>query len=376
MVYLIPSDLAAVMRGPYTARIVADAFYDGQPTLTNVPVERSGSIGASATSRIQTSAKIKITSDAMVKPGDTTLAPRNAVDALATYGQEIALRRQVYVGPRLVGSTPLGLFRISSAPDVQEYGKNIRGSRVITSVVVELELDDRFEPIDAADFARVQVPAGNATVWSEIRRFSPFPIIVNPDVRNQSVARTMVYQDSRLDTISDLLSLANAAPVFTREGNLTAKLIDPIGAGQTPVDLTGTIQPFSRSMSNDYKNHIVVTNTNDGATQTIAEAMVSAGPLRYNGPAGDRVERVDSGLSSSVTASRNLADARLAAAMQGRAAETKVTCLPNDAIELYDPVTATDPSSGNMVTGWVSGYSKPLDPTDLMTVTVSSKVYS
>lgn len=376
MVYLIPSDLAAVMRGPYTARIVADAFYDGQPTLTNVPVERSGSIDASATSRIQTSAKIKITSDAMVKAGGTTLAPRGAVDALATYGQEIALRRQVYVGQRLVGSIPLGLFRISAAPDVQEYGKTIRGGRVITAVIVELELDDRFEPVDAADFARVQVPARNGTVWSEVRRFSPFPIIVNPAVSNQSVAKTMVYQDSRLDTISDLFTLADAAPVFTREGNLTAKLIDPIGAGQKPLDLTGTIQPFSRSMSNDYKNHFVVTTTTDGATQTIAEAMVTSGPLRYNGPAGDRVERVDSGLASSASAARNLARARLAAAMQGRAAETKITCLPNDAVELYDPVTATDPSSGNTVTGRVSGYSKPLDPTDLMTVTVSSKVYS
>lgn len=374
MVYPVASDVAQVMRASYSARIIADAFYDGQPRLTGLRVAGSGSITGNATGEVQTTADIDVLSDRMVLDGGDTISPESAADALATYGQEIVLTRQILLSGRIIGSIPLGTFRISEAPEIRQLGRKMFGTRVITGETVSLKLDDRFEPIKAAKFVRVQSPKAGATMWSEVRRFSPYPIVVAPDVGDASVPRTMVYDEDRLQTISDLFGLRQAAPVMTREGNLTARLIDPIGAGQTPINITGTIQPFSKSMSNDYINHVAVVTSVDGNSQLVAEATISEGPLRFNGPAGDRVEIVDSGLADTRAASIALANSRLMKGIQSRAQEVKVSCLPNDAIELYDPITATDPTSGQVATGWVSGYTKPLDPTSLMDVTISTKV--
>ena len=235
-----------------------------------------------------------------------------------------------------------------------------------------MELDDRFDPIDAAQFTRVVTPQANATIWSEVRRLSPYPVVVAPEVRDQRVQKTMVYEDNRLDTISDLFALAGAEPKMTREGNLSARLTNPTA---TPVDLTGTIQPFTKAMSNDFKNRIVVQTTVDGGTRVLAEARVRSGPLRTDGPAGERVEIVDSGLAQSAAAAQSLANARLAAALQGRRSEVKLTCLPNLTLEAGDPVTATDAQTGETVTGVITAMTLPMDPTALMDVTIGTQVY-
>lgn len=373
MVYAIPSDVQQVMRRSHTARYVADAFYDGIPTLSGMNVSTSGSIDGSASSRIQTTASISIESNSMTRVSDGgTIAPRYAVDALATYGQEIVISRQILFGRTVVATIPCGTFRISEAPTINRYGRPFGTDYVYTAESVELKLDDRFEPIDAADLSLVQSPKSGASMWSEVRRFSPFPVVVAPEIADRGVAKTMVYEQSRLDTITDLLALAGAQPKMTREGSLTGRLTDPVS---DPVDLTGTIQPFERSMSKDFINHVVVTTVADGADQVLAEAMVTDGVLRVSGPAGDRVLHVDAGLADSRGAAAALASSRLRSGLQGRREQVKVSCLPNLTLELGDPVVATDPYTQDTVEGTVDGFSLPMNPTELMTVTIGTKVY-
>lgn len=373
MVYEIPSDVQQVMRRSHTARYVADAFYDGTPTLVGLSVSSAGSIDGDASGRVQTSASIAIQANSMSFAGDGgKIAPRYAVDALATYGQEIVISRQILFGSTVVATIPCGTFRIVEAPTIVRNGRPFGSDYVYTGEAVELKLQDRFEPIDAADLPTVQSPKVGGTMWSEVRRFSTFPVVVDPTVPDKAVSKTMVYEQSRLDTITSLLQLAGAQPKMTRQGSLSARLTNPTG---DPVDLTGTIQPFERSMSNDFKNHIVVTSVVDGADQVLAEALITEGPLRADGPAGDRVEMVDSGLADTASAALALANARLRSGLQGRREQVQVKCLPNLALELGDPVVATDPYTGDTVEGTVDKFSLPMDPTDLMTVTIGTKVY-
>lgn len=371
--YPISDNLTDVMRRSHTARYVMDAFYDGIPTLSQMPVSTEGSITTKASGRVQTTASISVASnDAVLRGRQKTIAPEYAVDALATYGQEVVISRQIWFGSMLVGQIPCGTFRISGAPTIAKYGRPFGSDYLYTAVAVDLDLDDRFDPIDAAQFTRVVTPPDGATMWSEVRRLSPYPVVVAPDVPDQRVQKTMVYEENRLDTITDLLALAGAEPKMTREGNLSARLTNPTAA---PIDLTGTIKPFTKSMSNDFKNRIVVQTTVDGGTRVLAEARVTSGPLRTDGPAGERVELVDSGLAQSDEAARALANARLAAALQGRRSEVKLTCLPNLTLEAGDPVTATDSQTGETVTGVVTGMTLPMDPTKLMDVTIGTQVY-
>lgn len=365
-------------QGSYRSTWIADAFYNGRATLTGMPIEASGSVDGDASASVQSTARVTVLSDSVVFRGQgKTVAPTSAVDALATYGQEIVLSKQVWFGRTLIATIPYGRFRISEVPTIATYGRNQDGASWSTGAGVELRLEDRFEPIQAYKFTQFTSPQRQSpTVWSEVRRISPFPVTVSPLVADRSVSRSMVYDTDRLKTIADLFAVAGAEPAMTRTGSLTARPVDPFAAGISPVDLSGTMQPFTRKMSNDYYNHVIVTGTINGKDVVIAEAMIESGPLSVHGPAGHRVYERSSGLSDSKAGAQALADQVLADLMKSRASEVRIDCLPDLRLELGDPVVGRDPNTDESVRGTVANLSMPLNPTELMTVTIRTEVYA
>lgn len=376
MVVPIPDDMRAAMKlGPHRARYVADTFYDGLPTMTGLTLSRAGNITGRSDGNIQTTGRCTIESNEQILDGKgNRIAPEYAVDALATYGQEIVISRQVLLGDTLLGTTSLGRFRITDVPSIDERGRafGTHGSRLITSSTVEVGFSDQLELIDAAGFGSVQAAADGATVWSEVRRFSPIPVVESlPDA---PVPTSTIYDDSRTRTLESVLGIVGGVPHITRDGAFSGRLSDPFTANVEPFDLTGTIQPMQRSMSNDFHNHVIVTATINGKEQVLAEAMIRVGPLRFDGPAGDRVYKRAAGVANTPDAAQALANSVLVQVSQRRTRTVRVTALPDVQIELGDAVRATDPQTGRTEQGMVSSLTWPLDPLALMTFDLETKV--
>lgn len=377
MPIVVPDDYQAAMSGgSFTTRHVLDVFYNGQPTLTGLSIASQGSLSGRADASIQTSGRIVVKqASQFIAGGGDSLAPSQALDILGTVGQECVVSRQVYLGQEFVGSVPYGRFRITEIPTIEQTARRFGSAQLITSALVELVIKDLFEPIDAADFATIEAPRPDATVWSEVRRLSPVPVVQS--IANPAVSSATIYDSSRLATITKLLQIAGAVPHMTRQGALTGRLTDPFSStAVAPIELRGTVQSLSRGMSNDYRNRVVITSTVNGADQIVAEARVSTGPLRFNGPAGERVVRRNAGLATTAAAQQALADSILAESLRGRMSTVRVTCVPDMRIELGDAVTAIDPQTGRVETGMVTGKMDSMNPTELQQIDLATQVRS
>lgn len=375
MVVQVPADMSAVMlEGSHSARYVADTFYDGRPTLTGLQLTKDGSISARANGNVQTSGRVLIRSDSQLIDGSgNSIAPSAAVDALATYGQEIVISRQVYLGAQFIGAVPLGRFTITEVPSIEQTARRYGSARVIESSSVEVVFKDQLEPLMADDFLTIEAPRAGSTVWDEVRRLSSIPVVQT--LADTPVSTTAVYDKSRLDTIYSLLAILKGVPHVTRSGALSGRLADPFTAASPRVlDLTGTITPMSRSMTKDFYNIVVITTIVNGVQQIVAEARITTGPMRWNGPAGARVYQRSAGLAATQVAAQGLADTLLANLSTGRTRTVKVTALPNVAIELGDAVRVTDPQTNITETGTVAALNYPMDPRALMSIDIDTKV--
>jgi hypothetical protein len=366
----LPADLsAAMLDGSHSARYVADALYNGVVTYPNLPLITAGSIATRAESRIQTSGRIYLRdkSDGVSE----SLAPDAMMDTLAPFGQEVDIRREVYIGQDFIGARSIGRFRITQVPSIAETRRRVGNAWFRDSVAVELKLDDLFEKLDADTFAVAESPQPGATVWSEIRRISSVPI--SRTDADAPVGTSTVYEKDRLDVITELMATLGLVPHMTREGALTGRRADPIGDGVAPVaDLTGTIRDMSNSLSIDIYNMVIAKGYGSGAAQLVSTDSITEGPLSIYGPLGRRPYEYNSSLMTTQAMVDAAAKTRLSNIANRYLKRVTINCLPRLDLEAGDPVTATDPDSGRVEVGQVTGLDWNLNPTELMTVEITT----
>lgn len=370
MVVLIDDDTqSAMLLGSHAATWTADVFFEGVPTIMDLPLAAAGNVSIDGTAKVQTSGRLYIRSDQPILDRDgNVLAPEDASDFLAPFGQEIVIKRTVSLGSRVFDPVVLCRMGISEVPTIETTRQRLFGTHFVNSVNLEVSMQDAFDKIDADEFTEPASPLDGATTWSEIRRLSSIPVeAVGNDV---PVAKSVVYSGNRLDAITLLLANVGLVPHLNRSGVLTARSATPLQDGVIPVDLSGTIQDQTNSLSNRFHNCVVVQGASSGSKQIIGLAQVTSGPLSVYGPMGRRVRSESNPLAVTQGAADSTAATYLQQELSSQAKEVKVNCLPRLDLEAGDVVTATDPKSGRVETGVVSGLDYSLDPTDLMSVTV------
>lgn len=366
---LDPQLSAAMFDGKHDADWIVDVSYDGFVTAPGLPLAPLGSVTFAAGSNIQASGRLYLTSDVR-DPRGRLLTPRAITDTLAPFGQEVEIRRRISTGGTTLGVVPLGRFRLREVPLAAETARRLGASFETEAVELELVVVDRFEAVEADDFTLPEAPR-TGTTWAEIRRLSPFPIALNPTLADRPIPSTLVYTGNRLDAMQLLASNLEGELAMTRQGAITVRPIDPYAAGLPVTDLSGTIQTLRSGMSNSLTNVVVVTGR-DPATNdpVIGVARVETGPLRWNGPMGARVRRIGNPLATSQAAANASARTWLFKLSNAQARLVRCVCLPHPELELGDPVKATDPGTGETVTGIVDRMTFSMDATDLMDVDI------
>jgi hypothetical protein len=367
VVIQLDTDLAAVMlKGSYTARYRMFTFYDGKPSLP-IALEPmpTGELTASADGNVQTSGRVYIRTDRF-ETGGQQIIPRGMRDPLAPFGQEVELYLEVLTGTALVGSVPLGRFRITEVPTIEQTSKRLRARGIGYGVAVELQIQDRFEAIEANKFTEAVTPQGTST-WAEIRRLCPFPVVFSlPD---RPIPPVFVYPESRLEALQKLAGNLDGVLHATRSGAITVRPAEP-NLNFPTTDLTGTIRDVASGLSNDLRNVVVLKGKTINDVQIVAVSRITLGPLAHTGPLGPRVEVISESEIATQYDAQRAADRHLAR-LSGQTKEVTVACLPHPGIELGDPVKATDPASEIVEVGMVSNIRYSMNPTDLMQVTLT-----
>ena len=357
----------AALEDSHTPSYVAQAFYGDQLTEVDVPLDVDGSLSYEGDGVMQATGTVH------VRRSDRSLVPKLATDPLAPFGQELTVSRRITVGAGEATrwwDIPMGRFRIQEVPDMRNFFRLWAARKEVVGWEVELRLVDLFDVIDSDDFLQAESPKFGNSAWAEIQRLSPLPIVQSlPD---KSVPGGLAYS-SRIDAITDLMSLVGGVPTLTRQGALTARPKDAwltTTLEQSAFTVDGVID-ISESMSNRIYNAVVARSaTGDNSIVAVRQITDPSHPLSVNGPLRRRTYKHTSPLIETQAQANTDAETVLRRVSSKQARTIKVTCAPRPDIELGDVGVAIDRNTRRRFLGAVSSMSFSLDPTASMALTL------
>lgn len=414
--------LAALRSSGQSGRVWGVAQY--QDRQADLQIVQSGSVTYSGTS-----GEAQAATDILVFGNRDSLVPKSKTDLLAPYGQEVSLFRDVTVRNRTY-TIPLGVFRVTANSDAVEtiretkvpgreavegadsvypvgdglyslnagmvesspglfesvaFTEDPPGSGLfvpgvarslpgysaadVVSWQVRVELADRLRLISRAKIIGAEsYPLPGNTVWDELRRLVPFPVVQSlPDT---AVPPGLTYED-RPSAVKLLCEKLGGVPSITRSGAFTVRVKDAWAVTElTPVfDIRGTIS-WADGQSDDFYNYVWA-HSDDGEYSAFAALTDDSDPLSVN-RAGMASYEHSSPLYTSNAEAQAGANTILARLLGTRSRQVQVECLPEAIVlELGDVGWVRDPVQGRAVLGEVTDLDIPLDPTSPVRLTLT-----
>ncbi|UAJ80147.1 hypothetical protein IT072_03620 [Leifsonia sp. ZF2019] len=362
MVLALDSDVLAALETSGTSVYRASAYYGSEQTLAEVPLFGQGSISFDGSAAVESSGTLYL--------GDsgTDYTPRNQQDTFAPFGQEIALWRSL----QNVGSAPgipLGRFRITEVPDMEEYFHRYPSQRD-AGWSLQLTVRDRMDILQNDDFTAPTSTVAGPSTWTEIQRLMPQGLGLRTSLVDTAVPAGITYT-SMSDAITKLMANLNGVPHMTRDGLLTARARDRWLTATTPeFEVNGTVA-ISDTMTNKLYNCVVVTNPNDPKILGIKMIDEPAHPLYVRGPFGRRPYKLADPLMTTQAMADAAAATSLARVSTQQAHTVTFSCLPRPDLEIGDFGDVIDEVSDKTYRGEIATMQFSLDPTDLMSGTMT-----
>lgn len=227
---------------------------------------------------------------------------------------------------------------------------------------------DRFRVIERARLVNPASPPAGSSVYSELRRLALIPLQVAPDVPDRAVPPGTVYTDRR-SAITLLAEIAGAKPRVTRQGALTLRPADRwLSETTLDFDLEGVVE-VSESQTDEFYNYVWA-HSPDGAFSAYAIHDDQSDP-RAVSRAGIASYEHSSPVYVSQAAARAGAQTVLRRLLNRRSRSATVRLDGRGVLlDLSDYGRFTDPESGRVLLGEVSGLRVSHDPTQLIEVTV------
>lgn len=276
---------------------------------------------------------------------DGALAPWGMGDALAPGGSRLQV---TWVSGASGIRVPLGWWRIRTADPYEQwrvYHTSGEVRRVPGGGSVTVQADEETATIEM-DRLDAEVVRG-ATVLDEVRRLLAdiCPVVVHGGVTDMAAPASMVYDDSRLDAVTDLLARLGAT--YRMGPDRALEVVPATGVG--PVWTLaggdeGVLVDVARSLSDDgVYNAAVSSGETTSGHPLVGRAFLDGGPLAYGGPFG-HVPIFHRSIAT--TQAGVVADAQTILANRQAAGEVdlSVTCLTHPGLQLHDLVTVLAPT--------------------------------
>lgn len=363
----VSDEFEAALQGSVRPLMVVDAWYDGSPVMTDVPVS-GGSVDLDTDRTIHGSLSLEAASS------DDSLAPRSWDSPLAPFGSELQVRVgfQTSRGNEFVS---LGWYRIDSSDPKEEWqfyddptDPDAPKLQAYKGTTVAVESADRMSHLDDARFLSPETPASLSSVQAEIVRIAGgiVPLASWAGVPDAAIPASIAYQTSRVQAIQDLAGVMGYKARMNANGQLTlvpvASTGDPVWT--ITVGSEGTAVNWSRKLDrSQLYNGVVASGTTAEGVAVVGIATEQDGPLRYGGPFGRVLYGHSSPLITSTSAAQADATTRLASLIRDRVVPVTVRCIAHPALELDDIVALELPDA--TLTGPVSSIQWPLPPTSM-----------
>lgn len=234
-----------------------------------------------------------------------------------------------------------------------------RADAVKTSSVLQLQGVDLMATVAESDFLTPQQPTAGADAWATIANLCTGIVsVIDPGFAPMTIPAGLVFTYSRIDAITAIAQLWNAAPVMTPDGQLTLATEDggdivPSFGARINVDWWQ-----KQSASRDLKNGVTFIGKAPDGSELVGYATEQSGKLRWGGEFGYRPQHQSSDLMTTQAMVDEAAQTALQRMIARRSVTQTVSALWNPAVELRDRPSLVLPDS--IVDSTVIGYSLPL----------------
>jgi hypothetical protein len=280
--------------GQFVARLVVDVFYGADRTLQDVPVGVGWQVQWRRDADVPGSGRLSVMYSS--KQGES-MSPKDFTDALAPFGQEVALRMVFLVGDR-EESVQVGRWQIDDVPSARDDEMRLIDRVVSVGSYVDLVVLDALERVQADGFAAPSAPPAGATAWGELRRLTGMAIQrVGADPTVPSTMQYAVQDGGRLKAVRELAAAIGGTPYVRADGVLT---VLPFAQAQIArrfeYGANSTVFDLPHAMSKAGVCNVIVGVFEDDSRNPISvpPARQLTGPLRVDGPFGVRTKYVTS----------------------------------------------------------------------------------
>ena len=332
-------------------RLVVDAWRDGQTVAPDLPISE-WEISWDGTRQVHAQAILTVADES----GD--LGPWAHDDPLGAGGTRLRCRYQMVDVAELVQLEWLRLVR----PDTTEswWVHEDLGVWLSTGSTVVLNAESLTWQVRASKFLGPEAPQVTGSTLGEVARLLTdiVPLGSTAGVTDKPVSATVVYERERMDSVEDLLRVLGATHRMSADGLLD--VVPLTGTGDDPWPVAGgddgVLVDVSRSQdASELINAAVSTSTTDAGTQLVGIKTLDTGPLRFGGPHGKIPAFHGANLAKTQAAVDADAATYLATQTTRQRVVLPVTCLPNPALQVYDPVVLQIPVSGTADTQPLQG---------------------
>jgi hypothetical protein len=333
-----------VTGGSFDISYVADLYYDDRRLFAGLPIT-DPSFSWDSSGAIEASGSVTVV---WTDEQGTSLSPTEPQDWLAPFGSRLIVYAVVSAGNAFTERVQVGDFTITSVPSADDSVFIFGETRIVVGSKVKLELKDRMVEVQRDRFTRLSSPTNMTSVWAEAAALTGFQLTRSlPDA---PIRRSVVYEDDRVASLVDLMTIIGGVPHMASDGTLTARPTtpgDPVAA--LTVGPRGTITQVGASLNSEaVYNGIIIRTEDDDQQQVLAELWIQSGPLRATPPGGARTpyHRVPRFYSSPQIKTPDQAAAvapqLLAMYSQPRASSLEIQCITDVSVELGDVRTVDD----------------------------------
>lgn len=275
---------------------------------------------------------------------DGKLAPWSLEDPLGPGGSRLQLTW--VTGGESPIRVPLGWWRLRASDPDETWRIGRKGDEDVQrvagggSVTVQADEETATVVMDRLDAETVTAP----TCIAEVRRLLAdiMPVFVDAGVTDAPAPRSLVYGDSRMDAVEDLLSIVNATYRMGPDGSLQVVPVAGVGPVWTlSGGDDGVLIKVRRSLSDEDVYNAGISAGQDAAGRPlVGRAYLESGPLAWgpDTPFG-RVPIFHRAIAQTQSGVEADAKTLLRNRVAGGEVDLKVTCLTHPGIQIQDRVT-------------------------------------
>jgi hypothetical protein len=271
--------------GSRSQRLIVDVFYDDEPRYEDLPIsDKDWSFSWDLESELKSTGDLTV---AYTSLAGESLSPKDFLDVLAPYGQEVNVLIEVTAGP-VTEVLQLGRFRINQSPQAADSYFQFLGRNLTAGSMVKVTVDDLLSSVKRDGFHWPEPPNLTDSTWDELQRITGLPVA--PSVPDKPTPSGLIYQPKeggRLEAVQMLASWLGGVAVTNSFGELT---VIPFEFGDPVAELfigdQGNVLSATTSVDSDglYNTVVGTYQEDDGTpiyvTETAKGVLAPDGPFR------------------------------------------------------------------------------------------------